>query len=109
MSLYDTLAKFEKATATISAALILKDGNPQARIVIHHRPTTLEVFLSGYGIGMVCGKAHKDSWGDATEHALKAAVKSGEEDLNLPLGPLDGSGVWEGHLKAAGYRVVWVC
>ena len=106
MSVYD---KFDKATADVSAALILKDGYPEARIVIRYRPTTVEVFLQRYGSAMVSGKAHRNSWGDAVEHALKAAVQSAEVDLNLPLGPLDGSGVWQAYLREAGYRVVWVC
>ena len=106
MNVYD---KLDTATANVSAALILKDGNPEARIVIRYRPTTVEVFLQRYGSDTVRGKAPKYAWGDAVEYALKAAVESSEEDLNLPLGPLDGSGVWLSHLREAGYRAVWVC
>lgn len=106
MSVYD---KLDTATAGVSAALLLKGGIPVARIVIRHRPTTVEVFLQRYGSTMVRGKAHRKSWGDAVEHALKAAVQSAKEDLNLPLGPLDGSGVWQTHLHRDGYREMWVC
>lgn len=106
MSVYD---EFEKATAGVSAVLILKDGNLEGRIVIRYRPTTVEVFLQRYDSAMVRGKAHRKSWGDAVEHALKEAVQSSEVDLNLPLGPLDGSGAWQAHLYREGYAVVWAC